>query len=408
MSDPWRARYQPRNDRAGGTAGEYEQQEQRIREKSARIRHKILVLSGKGGVGKSTVAANLAWALALRGSRTGLLDADINGPTIPLLMGLAGQRFRVLEPVAVLEQLQVMSIAFLLDDPDSPTIWRGPLKGGVIRQFIADVEWGPLDYLVVDLPPGTGDEPLTVGQMFPDADGGVIVTTPQEASLSVCRKAINFLHALKLPVLGVIENMSGFVCPHCGKHTEIFKTGGGEAMAREMGVPFLGAVPLDPQVTIGGDAGKPVAACGHHGETGKAFGRIVRKLLEPELSRDVPIAQKEGESMKIAVPVAEGRLCQHFGHCKQFALFEVDQAKKKILGKEMLTPPPHEPGVLPRWLAGLGADMIITGGMGARAQSLFSEGGVKVLVGAPSDEPEKVVKAYLEGTLKAGANVCDH
>ncbi|NPV46398.1 MAG: Mrp/NBP35 family ATP-binding protein [Armatimonadetes bacterium] len=293
MSDPWRARYQPSSDRAGGTAGEYEQQEQRIREKSANILHKILVLSGKGGVGKSTVAAHLAWALALRGSRTGLLDADINGPTIPLLMGLAGQRFRVLEPVAVLEQLQVMSIAFLLDDPDSPTIWRGPLKGGVIRQFIADVEWGPLDYLVVDLPPGTGDEPLTVGQMFPDADGGVIVTTPQEASLSVCRKAINFLHALKLPVLGVIENMSGFVCPHCGQRTDVLMSGGGEDMAARMGVPFLGRVPLAPEIAALGDQGRPLLGPGASEAVRLAFSATVDELLRGLQQRQSPAQAAE-------------------------------------------------------------------------------------------------------------------
>lgn len=279
MSDAWRPQYQSKSVRVGGVVDEHELQEQRIREKSAAIRHKILVLSGKGGVGKSTVAANLAWALALRGHRTGLLDADINGPTIPLLMGLAGQRFRVLEPVAVLEQLQVMSIAFLLDDPDAPTIWRGPLKGGVIRQFIADVDWGPLDYLVVDLPPGTGDEPLTVGQMFPDADGGVIVTTPQEASLSVCRKAINFLRALKLPVLGVIENMSGFVCPHCGERTDVLASGGGQDMAAKMGVPFLGRVPLAPEVAALGDQGRPLLGPESPEAVRTAFSGAVDELL---------------------------------------------------------------------------------------------------------------------------------
>lgn len=279
MSDSWRASYQPKSNRASEVLDEHALQGQRIQEKSATIKHKILVLSGKGGVGKSTVAANLAWALALRGSRTGLLDADINGPTIPLLMGLAGQRFRVLEPVAVLEQLQVMSIAFLLDDPDTPTIWRGPLKGGVIRQFIADVEWGPLDYLVVDLPPGTGDEPLTVGQMFPDADGGVIVTTPQEASLSVCRKAINFLRALKVPVLGVIENMSGFVCPHCGQRTDVLMSGGGEEMATHMGVPFLGRVPLAPEIAALGDQGQPLLGPASPEAVRLAFSAVVEELL---------------------------------------------------------------------------------------------------------------------------------
>lgn len=261
---------------------EHEAQEQRLRQKAAEIKHKILVLSGKGGVGKSTVAASLSWALAMRDLRTGLLDADINGPSIPLMMGLRDAAAGIMggfAPVPVLEQLKVMSIAFFLDDPDQPTIWRGPLKGGVIRQFIADADWGPLDYLVVDLPPGTGDEPLTVGQMFPDADGGVIVTTPQEASLAVCRKAIHFLKAMKLPCLGVIENMSGFVCPHCGEVTQVFSTGGGEEMAAQMGVPFLGRIPLAPEVVVLADQGQSLLTPGAPEAVRRAFEGIVDALV---------------------------------------------------------------------------------------------------------------------------------
>ncbi len=250
-----------RGQEAAKRAQDFEAQEQRLREQVAAISHQILVLSGKGGVGKSTVAANLAWALAVRDYRTGLLDADLSGPSIPLMMGLSADRPHGLgsrSPVPVLEQLQVMSIGFLLPERDSPTIWRGPLRSGVIRQFIADIDWGDLDYLVVDLPPGTGDEPLTVAQAFPQADGGLIVTTPQEASLADCRKAINFLRAVKLPVLGVVENMSGFVCPHCGEISDIFGTGGGEAMAWEMGVPFLGRLPLAPEIVGLCDRGRPL------------------------------------------------------------------------------------------------------------------------------------------------------
>lgn len=288
MSDAYIPKYKPKQsaqhsgEDAGPAKDPYEQQEERLRQQSAAIDHKILVLSGKGGVGKSTVAANLAWALALRDKRVGLLDADINGPTIPLLMGLADHNASTggtLGPVPVLENLQVMSISFLLDSPDTPTIWRGPLKGGVIRQFVADVDWGVLDYLVIDLPPGTGDEPLTVGQMFPDADGGVIVTTPQEASLSVCRKAIHFLKALKLPCLGVIENMTGFVCPHCGEQTAIFRQGGGERMAQEMGVPFLGGLPLAPEIVRLTDSGRPLLGAEASPAVREAFSRIVSNLL---------------------------------------------------------------------------------------------------------------------------------
>ena len=292
MSDQWRSQYQPQQNPAESCAmtdrnRQYEEQEQRLREKAASISHKILVLSGKGGVGKSTIAANLAYALALRDLRTGLLDADINGPTIPLLMGLTDQAaggMGALMPVPVFDQLQVMSISFLLETPDTPTIWRGPLKGGVIRQFIADVEWGPLDYLVIDLPPGTGDEPLTVAQMFPEADGGVIVTTPQEASLAVCRKAVNFLGAMNLPCLGIIENMSGFVCPHCGERTDVFSNGGGETMAAQMGAPFLGRIPLAPEIVTLSDEGLPLL--------GPAAPGPVREALEEVLSRLLPTVEE--------------------------------------------------------------------------------------------------------------------
>lgn len=281
MSQDRIPQYQPKQSQPSANK-EHEEQEQRLREHTAAIAHQFLVLSGKGGVGKSTVAADLAWALALRDLRTGLLDADINGPTIPLMTGLRDigpsglGRF---EAVPVIEQLKVMSMSFFLDNPDTPTIWRGPLKGGIIRRFIADVEWGALDYLVVDLPPGTGDEPLTVAQMFPAADGGIIVTTPQEASVTVCRKAVNFLKAVKIPCLGIIENMSGFVCPHCGEPTNVFSGGGGEEMANEMAVPFLGRLPLAPEVVTLTDHGQPLLGAAASPVLKHAFAAIVTKLL---------------------------------------------------------------------------------------------------------------------------------
>ncbi len=235
------------------------EEEERIRQRMAMVRHKILILSGKGGVGKTTVAANLARALAVRGLTVGLLDADIHGPNLPLLMGLEGERAlgseEALLPVEAGPNLRVMSIGFMLQDSKQPVIWRGPLKGSLLRQFLADVEWGPLDFLIVDNPPGTGDEPLTVAQAIPEADGAVIVSLPQEVSLLDCRKAINFAHALKLPVLGVIENMSGFVCPHCGERVDVFGAGGAERMAGEMGAPFLGRIPMAAQVYALSDSG---------------------------------------------------------------------------------------------------------------------------------------------------------
>lgn len=248
------------------------------------IAHKIMVLSGKGGVGKSTVAANLAVSLAAAGRRTGLLDIDIHGPSIPKLLGLEGRLLpgpaEMLLPVSFNENLKVMSIGFLLPDDREAVIWRGPMKHKLISQFLAQVEWGELDYLVVDAPPGTGDEPLSIAQLVHGADGAVVVTTPQEVALTDVRKCISFCHRVGLPVIGVIENMSGFVCPECGARIALFKEGGGEALAREMGVPFLGKIPVDPRIVEAGDAGRPDLDQQAGGEAARAFRRVVERILE--------------------------------------------------------------------------------------------------------------------------------
>ena len=237
------------------------QERQQLASRLCRIKHRIIVLSGKGGVGKSTVAVNLALALAETGRKVGLLDIDVHGPSVPVLLGLEGAPVRAgddgMEPVRYGEGLLVMSIGFMLQGRDQPVIWRGPMKHGAIRQFVGEVAWGELDYLVVDAPPGTGDEPLSAAQVITDADGALIVTTPQEVALSDVRKCVNFCRRLGLRVLGVVENMSGFVCPHCGKEVPLFGRGGGERMAREMGVPFLGALPLEAGLAGEADAGRP-------------------------------------------------------------------------------------------------------------------------------------------------------
>ena len=223
-----------------------------------KIQNKIMVLSGKGGVGKSSVAATLALSLASQGARVGLLDLDFHGPSIPTLFGVQGMSLvSDGENMVPLEAkgIKLLSVGFLLEDPDSAVIWRGPMKMGVIQQFLRDVEWGDLDYLIMDFPPGTGDEALSACQTVPNATGGVIVTTPQEVSLSDCRKSIDFCRKLKLPILGVMENMNGFVCPKCGELTPIFSTGGGEKMAGTEGLPFLGSLPLDPAFTRKCDEG---------------------------------------------------------------------------------------------------------------------------------------------------------
>jgi Mrp family chromosome partitioning ATPase len=256
-----------------------------LRDRLQAIRQKILVLSGKGGVGKSTVAANLAMSLALAGCEVGLLDVDIHGPSIPKLMGLEGENCRPaaepggLQPVTIIPRLKVMSIGFLLQSPRDAVIWRGPLKYKVIEQFLRDVVWGTLDVLVIDSPPGTGDEPLSVAQLVGQPAGAIVVTTPQDVAVADVRRSITFCQQVHLQVLGVVENMSGFVCPHCGKTTDLFKSGGGEALAREMGVPFLGKVPLDPQVVDSGDAGTPFVQRFADSPTAQAFADIVRPIL---------------------------------------------------------------------------------------------------------------------------------
>jgi ATP-binding protein involved in chromosome partitioning len=235
-------------------------QEERLRQRLARIRHKIVVLSGKGGVGKSTIAVNLAAALQGVGYRVGLLDVDIHGPSIPTMLGIESQTVAAddgeLLPVDF-GGLKVISIGFMLSDRDAAVIWRGPMKMGVIRQFLQDVRWGDLDFLVVDSPPGTGDEPLSVRQLMGSPDGAVIVTTPQKVAAVDVRKSITFCRRLGMPVLGVIENMSGFACPRCGVVTQILRSGAGSRMAEELAVPFLGSIPIDAAIADSCDDGQP-------------------------------------------------------------------------------------------------------------------------------------------------------
>lgn len=240
--------------------GEECEKEQRYTAEMELIKHKIVVLSGKGGVGKSTVAVNLAYGLALNGARVGLLDVDIHGPSIPTMLGLKGsdiytENDRIM-PVEI-EGVKVISIDFFMLDHNAAIIWRGPMKYSAIKQFLQDVKWGELDYLVVDCPPGTGDEPLGVCQMLKGDIEALVVTTPQEVAASDVRRSLDFCRQLKLPVLGVVENMSGFVCPRCGQVTYIFNQGGGEKLAKDAGVPFLGQIPIDPLVGVSCDAGTP-------------------------------------------------------------------------------------------------------------------------------------------------------
>jgi len=257
------------------------EEQQKMKEKMGKIKHKIAVISGKGGVGKSTVTVNLAVAFAQKGNKVGILDADIHGPSVPRLLGLEGQLVKTGPPGAFPVDgplgIKVMSIDFFLPE-QAPTIWRGPLKMRAIRQFLTDIVWGELDFLFIDLPPGTGDEPLSIAQLLPEMDGVVIVTMPTGLSSSVVKKAITFAERLNMPIIGVIENMSGFICPHCGKKTEIFQSGGGKKMAEEVGVPFLGSIPIDPKVSAESDKGQPFIIANKNSAATKAFMQIVEEV----------------------------------------------------------------------------------------------------------------------------------
>lgn len=255
----------------------------KLKQNMSDIKHKILVLSNKGGVGKSSVSVNLSCALAEKGYKVGLLDADLHGPSVAKMLGFEGERLAgnngFIEPIKVRENLKAVSMASLIKSPDTPLVWRGPLKGVAIKQFLAEVHWGKLDFLIIDSPPGTGDEPLSICQLIPELDGGVIVTTPQEIALTDSRKCIHFLRDINIPILGIIENMSGFRCPNCGEKIDLFMTGGGKKAADDFKVPFLGAIPIDVQMVKSGDQGQPFICSNGESETGQAFEEIVQAII---------------------------------------------------------------------------------------------------------------------------------
>jgi ATP-binding protein involved in chromosome partitioning len=249
-----------------------------------KIKHKIAVISGKGGVGKSTVTVNLAMAFAMHGyvNSVGILDADIHGPCVPKMLGLHGQKLQA-NPIGVFPVvgplgIKVVSMDFLLSSDEAPVIWRGPLKMKAIQQFLSDITWGELEFLLIDLPPGTGDEPLSVMQLIPDMDGVIIVTIPSEVSQVVVKKAVTFARQLGVPVIGIIENMSGFVCPKCGTETNIFKVGGGQKIAEDLSVPFLGSIPIDAEICRDSDNGMPFITEHLDSPATKAFSEIVKKI----------------------------------------------------------------------------------------------------------------------------------
>ncbi len=260
-------------------------QDMMIKENMGKIKHKIIVMSGKGGVGKSMVASNLALGLVKKGKRVGILDTDIHGPSLGKMLGIEGrymipsEKKNALIPIEV-NNIKVVTMASLMQDSDTPVIWRGPLKMGAIKQFLGEIEWGELDYLIIDSPPGTGDEPLSICQLIPEADGSIIVTTPQDVALIDSRKTVRFSQTLKIPVLGIVENMSGFKCPHCGESINLFKVGGGEKAALSLQVPFLGRIPIDPDIVDASDDGKPYIYDFEDHDAARNIQEIINKIID--------------------------------------------------------------------------------------------------------------------------------
>ncbi len=255
-----------------------------LKKRMKKIKHKIAIISGKGGVGKTLTAVNLAISFALNGheNRVGLLDADLHGPSVPKMLGMEEQKLRV-GPVGAFPALgplglRVVSMVFVLEGTEVPVIWRGPLKMRAIEQFLTDIVWGELDFLFIDLPPGTGDEPLSVMKLLPELDGVIIITIPSEVSQNVVEKSITFSRQLNIPIIGIIENMSGFVCPTCSTETHIFKSGGGEKVAKKYNIPLLGKIPLDPRICEASDQGKPFVLENPDSLAAKSFVQIVKKI----------------------------------------------------------------------------------------------------------------------------------
>lgn len=270
---------------AGGqdVAARQKQEDDAIKVSLAKIKHKIFILSGKGGVGKSSVSANLAATLSKKGYKTGLMDVDVHGPSIAHMLGLTElleiSKDQLLIPKQVNENLKVISVQALMQDKDQAIIWRGPAKTGMIKQFISSVDWGELDFLIIDAPPGTGDEPLTVVQNIPEALG-VIVTTPQEVALADIRKSISFCKTVHLKTLGIVENMAGFKCPHCNEPIDLFSSGGGKKTATASGLTFLGSLPFDTRVVDSGDSGIPMMFQDKETDFTKAFNTIVENIIK--------------------------------------------------------------------------------------------------------------------------------
>lgn len=372
-----------------------DQQDKRVREQLSKIKHKIMVMSGKGGVGKSTIAVNIAVGLSLQDFMVGLLDVDLHGPSIPQMLGARDLKLTRrpdgrLGAIKYSPNLKFLSIEPLLPSEDSAIIWRGPIKISAIKQFIGDIDWGELDYLIIDAPPGTGDEPLTVAKTIPDAYA-LIVTTPQEVSLIDVKKSIKFCQKVKMRILGIVENMSGFICPHCGKPVDLFKRGGGQKLAEEMGLRFLGKIPVDPRVVDTGDRGKPIVGAYPESVTAEAFDNLIRNIISAteEMAKDV--AQEK--YMRIAIPVSSPQKFESDPEkFELFALYDIEN--NKILVKDVVKKPKEQD------LADFLNEQVVTHiflyNPPEELANKINENKVKLLVTVdPEGNPDQMIQEYL-------------
>ncbi len=356
------------------------------------VKHIIGVLSGKGGVGKSMITSLLAVSLKRLGYRVGILDADITGPSIPKAFGIR-EKAAITEygtlPVKTKTGIDIMSINLLLPKDTDPVVWRGPLIGQIVEQFWTDVIWDDIDYLLIDMPPGTGDVPLTVFQSIP-IEGILVITSPQQLVSMIVQKAVKMAEMMHIPILGLIENMSYFTCPDNGKNYAVFGESHIEEIAAAHRLKVLAKLPIDPSLT---------AACDE--------GSIEFYVDNPLASVAKTLQQTKGEqNMKIAVASENQKIAEHFGHCRNFNIFQIEN--DKIVSSTSVDNPGHKPGFLPNFLHEQGVNVIIAGGMGAGAIEIFQEKGIEIIIGASGDATE-AVNAYLEGTLKSTGSVCqDH
>lgn len=374
------------------------------------IKRTIAILSGKGGVGKSLVTALLATYLQRTGKyRVGILDADITGPSIPKLFGADEFKPKATEvglfPVRSHSDIQLMSINFLLEDPESPVIWRGPILANTVKQFWTDVIWGDLDFMFLDMPPGTGDVPLTVFQSIP-LDGIIIVTSPQDLVSMIVKKAVNMANMMNIPILGIVENMSHVVCPHCGEVIKLFGESTIQDIAAKWEIPYLGSLPIDPDLARLCDEGHIERI--HNEYLPDAIAAMEKvpartnSFMESE-EENADLSGGGNQMMKIAIAAQGKQVSEHFGHCEGFEIYSTEAGK--VIKQAFLPNPGHKPGLLPNLLNDNGVKVIIAGGMGGGAIDIFNEKGIDVITGA-SGSLDETIEQYLLGKLVSTGSIC--